>query len=407
MKKVLILILWFCSTLGSAQISTGIIAYYPFDDGTATDIGGNGNSNGVLSDNPPTIGCGVIGNALSFNGEDNFVDLLGTVSNGDYFKDLGNFSISFFFQVTNPFGTHDILSKRDGCNPQNAFAVRYTPASRTISVDIIEGPDRQARFIHRIAGERCWIHVAITKGNNVQELYINGQFVADTRVMGNLDMTSAATMKIADSPCLGTTDRRFAGLIDELRVYNRVLREDEIQTLYLPTDFIQTPDTTVYVGNDLTLVAGTSCAPEISWSPVGNLTEPDAFSTEATPSSTTTYYADFVYSNCIARDSVIVNVIDPSEIECGMVPMANAFTPNDDGRNDEYFISNPFSIQNLQRFEIFDKWGNKVFATTNVSDRWDGNYQGKKVNPGLFVYKIRYSCGGKDLTASGSVMVLR
>jgi gliding motility-associated-like protein len=100
-------------------------------------------------------------------------------------------------------------------------------------------------------------------------------------------------------------------------------------------------------------------------------------------------------------------VINPDEIECGAVPMPNAFTPNHDGRNDEFFISNPFALEVLQAFEIFDRVGNKVFSTTQVSDSWDGTYQGQDLNPGLFLYKIKYTCQGKDQVKSGSVMLIR
>ncbi|MBX2817306.1 MAG: gliding motility-associated C-terminal domain-containing protein [Saprospiraceae bacterium] len=400
---VLILVLGIMPQMTRAQ-SSDLIAYYPFDDGSATDVP-TGNSNGILSDIAPTVGCGVVGNALQFDGENNFVDLLGIVSTGDYFRELGEFTISFYFQTESPFGTHDILSKRNSCSPDNAFAVRYTPSSQTISVEISESNERNARFIHRLTQPTCWIHVAITKSTSSQALYINGSFVSDANISGNLDMTSTANFKIADSPCLGTTDRRFAGLLDELRIYNRALRDDEIRALYIPVDQILTPDTTVYQGDAIALRAGQSCAPALNWVPGGS--DPMGFSTTITPPQTATYALEFLYPSCTATDSVLVNVIDPSQVDCGEVPMANAFTPNGDGRNDAFFISNPFSIQDLIRFEIFDKWGNKVFGTTQVADVWDGSYQGRMVNPGLFVYKIRYSCAGEEFTKSGSVMVLR
>jgi len=389
-----------------AQVPTqGLIAYYSFDDGTASEP--IGMSNGVLSDDPPALGCGVIGNALSFDGENNFVDLLGRVSDGDYLQLDGQFTISFFFQADSPFGTHDILSKREDCNPENAFAIRYTPASRTVSVEITETSGISARISHQVDENDCWIHLAISKSDNAQKLYINGEFVVNSDINSNIDISNTATLKIADSPCLGSTDRRFSGLIDELRFYTRDLREEEIRNLFRPSDQIRTPDTTVYLGDDLFLVGEQSCAPLYNWRPAGDLAAPMDLLTLASPTESTTYYLEYLYDNCTALDSVVVNVIDPSEVNCGNVPMPNAFSPNGDGRNDEFYISNPFSIQTLDRFEIFDRWSNKVFATNSITERWDGSYHGEMVNPGIFIYKIKYSCGGEDLTASGSVMVLR
>ncbi len=405
--RILILLcscsIWFAA---QGQVPTdGLLSYYSFDDGTATDQAGN--SNGVLSDIPPTLGCGVLGNALFFDGEENFVDLLGSVSDGDYFQDRGRFTVSFFFQADSPFGTHDILSKRTNCNPENAFAIRYTPASRTISIEITENASRSAQIVHQVSESHCWIHIAIAKSENAQRLYINGEFVENAGIMANIDLTSAANLKIADSPCLGTTDRRFSGLLDELRFYLRPLREEEIRNLYLASDQIRTSDTTVYLGDDLILVGEASCATMYNWLPAGDLATPSELVTRASPDQTTTYFLEYLYDNCTAMDSVVVRVIDPSEVNCGKVPMPTAFSPNSDGRNDEFYISNPFSIQTLERFEIFDKWGNKVFETNNINERWDGSYHGQMVNPGIFIYKLKYSCGGDDLTASGSVMVLR
>ena len=59
----------------------------------------------------------------------------------------------------------------------------------------------------------------------------------------------------------------------------------------------------------------------------------------------------------------------------------NAFTPNDDGINDEYYIQN----SNFKTFEfsVFDRWGNQIFLTTNSEFRWDGKVGGKAVSSGI------------------------
>jgi gliding motility-associated-like protein len=115
----------------------------------------------------------------------------------------------------------------------------------------------------------------------------------------------------------------------------------------------------------------------------------------------------YQYESCTATDTVRISVINPDEIECGNVPLPNAFTPNGDGRNDVFFISNPFALEVLQAFEIFDRWGNLMFSTNDVRDAWDGLYRGNAVNPGLYMYKIKYTCQGQDLLKSGSIMLIR
>jgi gliding motility-associated-like protein len=192
-----------------------------------------------------------------------------------------------------------------------------------------------------------------------------------------------------------------------MRVYNRILDDEEIKDLYLSPDRIVSNDTTIYQGGTATLVAGPSCAQSIVWAPGAIVSNPNSAVTTAQPSANQAFTAMYQYGSCTASDTVFVMVVNPDDIECGQVPMPNAFTPNNDGRNDRFFISNPFALEVLQAFEIFDRLGNRVFATDNVNDSWDGTYNGKDLNPGIFLFKVKYTCQGKDQVKTGSVMLLR
>lgn len=68
--------------------------------------------------------------------------------------------------------------------------------------------------------------------------------------------------------------------------------------------------------------------------------------------------------------------------------MANAFTPNDDGTNDVIAPILTF-IPRQYVFQVFDRWGSKVFETQDHTIPWDGrNNGGKKVPEGVYVYYI-------------------
>jgi gliding motility-associated-like protein len=112
-------------------------------------------------------------------------------------------------------------------------------------------------------------------------------------------------------------------------------------------------------------------------------------------------------SGCVATDSIQITVVDPSSLDCREAYLPNAFTPNDDGVNDTYGISNPYALQELISFEIFDRWGSRVFATADPFMRWDGTYQNKEVNPGVMQYKVRYICNGEEEERFGTLMVMR
>ncbi len=66
--------------------------------------------------------------------------------------------------------------------------------------------------------------------------------------------------------------------------------------------------------------------------------------------------------------------------------LPNAFSPNDDGLNDLFYPS--FSASDFIRytFQIFDRWGNQVFSTSDPAASWDGRFRGKDCPPGVYTY---------------------
>jgi gliding motility-associated-like protein len=60
------------------------------------------------------------------------------------------------------------------------------------------------------------------------------------------------------------------------------------------------------------------------------------------------------------------------------------------------------------RLSIFDRWGELVFETTNISNGWDGTFSGKKLDGAVFAYNLKInSPGGKTISKTGNVTLLR
>ena len=96
-----------------------------------------------------------------------------------------------------------------------------------------------------------------------------------------------------------------------------------------------------------------------------------------------------------------------------MVYLPNAITPTrSDGIND--FISLPEAVRpEITNFEImiFDRWGEIIFATTDVNFVWDGTINGKPVENGVYVYLMHYTPKSseptnKPVTKRGTITVL-
>jgi len=108
---------------------------------------------------------------------------------------------------------------------------------------------------------------------------------------------------------------------------------------------------------------------------------------------------------CSKDASVQVTVF---ELRCSdpdiFVP--NTFTPNDDGVNDLLLVRGRH-VERLE-FLVFDRWGELVFSTTDQRIGWDGTYQGRPVDPAVFVYHPTVDCvDGQRYFTKGNVTVVR
>jgi gliding motility-associated-like protein len=98
--------------------------------------------------------------------------------------------------------------------------------------------------------------------------------------------------------------------------------------------------------------------------------------------------------------------VPPKSEEQEGVFIPNAFTPNDDGVNDIFYIPEA----NFIRFEIavYDRWGNRVFYSDSPSFRWNGESAGRQVPQGVYVYVMTASTSRKsDIKRSGTITIVR
>lgn len=152
-------------------------------------------------------------------------------------------------------------------------------------------------------------------------------------------------------------------------------------------------DTTVCSSQPVTLSSGNAAASAYLWStgettPAIQINKPGLFSVKVTENT------------CVATDTV--NVV------WGDCPffIPNAFTPNDDNKNDYFGVLNGFSLLNFS-MKIYNRYGQVIFSTNNISDKWDGKYKGKAMPVGAYPWSIIY-VNGKGYTKwlSGTVLIL-
>jgi gliding motility-associated-like protein len=84
----------------------------------------------------------------------------------------------------------------------------------------------------------------------------------------------------------------------------------------------------------------------------------------------------------------------------------NAFTPNDDGKND-VFLPKGTAFKNYS-LGIFNRWGELLFNSTEFTNGWDGTFKGEKCPDGVYTYKINVIIeGGKAKEFVGKVSLLK
>lgn len=403
----LITALFFISTI-QAQIDLGLIAYYSFDDQSLQDATGTASNIGIVSGDSLGWGCGVSSIATSLGGN-SAIQFAGPIS--DEF-DTEDFSISFYFKPVPRGGIMDILSKRGDCSNEHAFAIRYIGFSNTINVLLSENNDINASITHNLPSGRCWYHIVVIRRGRTTQLFVDGEFAAEKTANTRVDISNGATLSLANSPCKFNTDIPYEGLIDEIRVYNRAIQEEDITALYFSPDKIANRDNErIFLGQSVDIELTETCAENFQWTPEAGIDDPKSDQPTITPteSGVFVYNVDMIQGFCRATDSIRISVVDPADLNCDEIFLPSAFTPNGSGPvpNDTYSISNPEAIEQLVSFEIFDRWGSAVFSSDNKFAAWNGSFKNELLNPGVFLYKITFVCDGEERIKAGSLTLIR
>lgn len=138
------------------------------------------------------------------------------------------------------------------------------------------------------------------------------------------------------------------------------------------------------------------------WGPDQFLTCKTCQTATVNPNHTQAYWVTYTSpQGCVASDTIIINV---DETKTYFMP--TGLSPNGDGIND----SAHFHGIGVDKFnlKIYDRIGEKVFETTDMSLGWDGTYLGSAMNNGVFVYLLEiYFCDGEYKKEYGNITIVK
>lgn len=119
------------------------------------------------------------------------------------------------------------------------------------------------------------------------------------------------------------------------------------------------------------------------------------------------YDARLIVSDGTTTDTIQKAItVKACELPCGDVFVPTAFSPNNDNENDvECMLGG--CIEALH-FAIYDRWGEKVFETSDQNICWDGTYKGKLMNTASFVYYLKATLvNGEEISKKGNISLIR
>lgn len=175
------------------------------------------------------------------------------------------------------------------------------------------------------------------------------------------------------------------------------------------------PDLSVVLPEDTTILKGheVTISPFIFGNYTSLLWEPDFINNTAddllrptlTPEQSITIVLKATSpEGCTQSDVMTITVIEDTRV---YIP--NSFSPNNDGINDSFEIFLPQgSPLSLVDFEIYDRWGSRLFRCSGTNCTWDGTVNGQDCSPDTYIYQIRLQNQSNEVSVfSGEVVLMR
>lgn len=197
------------------NITDGLVVWVKMDEGTGTTAADSGSSASDFSfTGTPSWITGKIGGALTFSSGNYLTNALNAST------DLSSLTITFWTKVT------EVSAQRYWLGKPNMFALRHEDETRYLLFSI-PGVAAATADTTQFSLD-VWFHVAVSFNTSTDKVryYINGTFSSEATLTGNTSGEGAVTKVGAYA------GSNIIGSMDELRIYNRVLSDAEVTSIY-------------------------------------------------------------------------------------------------------------------------------------------------------------------------------
>lgn len=219
----------------SDGITNGLVAHWKFDEssGTNADDYVGANDGTLLSTAAFTTSDTKIGNAIDFDGATTNT-LVYMTDSGTTLDAKTNFSVSFWTKLdtlaANPHN-ETLAIKGHGSSPFASWSFTNLWASGILTFNVLNTSGSvYSAYTNSAVSTGVWYHVVGVKNGTDIKIYVNG---TDTDTTG---ATFSGTLVDGDSNLAiggsGIADKQMDGRVDDFRIYDRALTQDEITGLY-------------------------------------------------------------------------------------------------------------------------------------------------------------------------------
>ncbi|MFT3909307.1 MAG: gliding motility-associated C-terminal domain-containing protein [Ferruginibacter sp.] len=168
-----------------------------------------------------------------------------------------------------------------------------------------------------------------------------------------------------------------------------------------PVISVTPQEVSVNAGTQVQLSATVSNTASYEWSPSSSLINASSLNPVTIPLNTNT---EFIFKatsagGCVAEQKIIVHVL-------WKLFMPTTFTPNADGINDLFRIP-PQAAFDLNELVIYNRWGKKIFATSNREIGWDGTFSGQPCETGTYIYILSGRDRSGIVNMKGNILLVR
>ena len=218
--------------LFSANAFAALIAYYPFDDGSANDNSGNGN-NGVKYG--PTPVAGKVGNALNFDGVNDYISIPNSASMRSIDGSSAEYTIEFWIKTTQHgtalWSEKGIFDRRavSSVSGKNHWVQHiYLDQNDAIGSYIYDNSVAKTLADNSAISDGNWHYIVVTrKGTQFLKIYVDGVLHKTDSTTSNPTTTEMTTIGVRRKNT-GSFDGWFMGAIDEFKIYNNAQTDQQI-----------------------------------------------------------------------------------------------------------------------------------------------------------------------------------